>query len=90
MCSALLCSVVFRVCLQVLPTDEEETAIAEFGGDKSKLAKPDGIVMALYQVAGCKHRVHSYLFSLRFPPRLEALRAVCTQTQHSTTQHSIA
>lgn len=37
---------------QVLPTEEEETAIAEFGGDKSKLAKPDAIVMALHQVAG--------------------------------------
>ena len=24
---------------------------------------------------GCKQRVHGYLFSLRFPPRLEALRA---------------
>ena len=63
-----------RILQQVLPNEEEQTAIAEFGGDKSKLAKPDAIVMALHQVAGCKERVHGYLFSLRFPPRLEALR----------------
>ena len=44
-----------------------------FDSDKSRLAKPDAIVMALHDVSVCSERVNSFLFKLRFPPQLRAL-----------------